>query len=78
MGAPSHPLDSQTARGLRTTLLAACCPYTTQCCDQGTLHTSVTPWAGLWLSQLSWRPWGGIDTEGTEGTAPFTLTYGFQ
>lgn len=73
MGAPSHPLDSQTVRGLRTTWLAACCPYTTQCCDQGTLHTSVTPRAGLWLSRLSWLPWGGIDTEGTEGSATFTL-----
>lgn len=50
MGAPSHPLDGQTVRGLRTTWLAACCPYTTQCCDQGTLHTSLTPQAGLWLS----------------------------
>jgi len=73
MGAPSHPLDSQTVRGLRTTWLAACCPYTTQCCDQGTLHTSVTRQAELWLSQLSWLPWGGIDMEGTEGTAPFTV-----
>lgn len=73
MGAPSHPLDSQTVRGLGTTWLAACCSYTTQCCDQGTLHTSVTPQAGLWLSQLSWIPWGGTHMEGMEGTVPFTL-----
>lgn len=73
MGAPSHPLDSQTVRGLRTTWLAACCPYTTQCCDQGTLHTSVTPQAGLWLSQFSWLPRGGTHMKGIEGTAPSTL-----
>lgn len=67
MGAPSHPLDGQTARGLRTTWLAAYCPSTTQCCDQGTLHTSLTPQAGLWLSWFSWLPWGGGDMEGAEG-----------
>lgn len=54
MGAPSHPLDSQTVRGSGTAWLAACCPYTTQCCDQGTLHTLVAPQTGLWLYQLSW------------------------
>lgn len=74
MGALSHPPDGQTVRGLRTTWLAACCLYATQCCDQGTLHTSLTPQAGLWLCWFSWLSWGGVDMEGGgRRGCPFTL-----
>lgn len=73
MGAPSHPLDSQTVRGLRTTWLAACCLYITQCWDQGTLHTSVTPRTGLWLTSTPGFSLGRNRHGGDRRNCPFTL-----
>lgn len=68
MGAPSHPLDSQTVRGLGPHGWQPAAPALPSAVTRArTLRTSVTTQAGLWLSQLSRLPWGGMDMEVTEG-----------
>ena len=56
MGPPSHPLGSQTVRGLGTTWLAARSSTRPGHSDRGTFRTPVTLPAGRWISQLHLVP----------------------